>query len=117
MLYKGKQIALANNGNIVNVRNIRGILEDSGVVFNTTTDTEVILNLFARNIKYGEIFAIKELCQLIRGSYAFVITLENKLIGVRDVYGLRPLCIGENSKSYGLHRNPVRWMPSGRNCA
>lgn len=100
VLYKGKQIALANNGNIVNVRNIRGILEDSGVVFNTTTDTEVILNLFARNIKYGEIFAIKELCQLIRGSYAFVITLENKLIGVRDVYGLRPLCIGENSKSY-----------------
>ncbi len=42
----------------------------------------------------------KNCVSVIRGSYAFVITLENKLIGVRDVYGLRPLCIGENSKSY-----------------
>lgn len=100
VLYKGMQIALAHNGNIVNVKNIKGILEDSGVVFNTTSDTELILNLFARNIKYGEVFAIKELCQLISGSYALTITLGNKLIGVRDVNGLRPLCIGENSRTY-----------------
>lgn len=100
VLYKNMQIALAHNGNIVNVKNIKGILEDSGVVFNTTSDTELILNLFARNIKYGEVFAIKELCQLISGSYALTITLGNKLIGVRDVNGLRPLCIGENSRTY-----------------
>lgn len=100
VLYKGQQIALAHNGNIVNVKNIKGILEDSGVVFNTTSDTEVILNLFARNIKYGEVFAIRELCQLISGSYALVITFGNKLVAVRDINGFRPLCIGENNRSY-----------------
>jgi len=100
VLYKGMQIALAHNGNIVNVKNLRGILEDSGVVFNTTSDTELILNLFARNIKYGEVYAIKELSQLICGSYALTITFKNKLIAVRDVNGLKPLCIGQNSRMY-----------------
>lgn len=95
-------IAIAHNGNLVNADVIRDLLEDSGCVFHTTIDTEVIINLIARNSKKGIEKAIFNTVQAIRGSFAIVILADNKLIGVRDPHGIRPLCLGELEGDYIL---------------
>ncbi|SHF03815.1 amidophosphoribosyltransferase [Alkalibacter saccharofermentans] len=93
--YKNSQIALAHNGNLVNARALREMLEDNGVVFQTTIDSEVIVNLIARGLKNGIVESIKRMVEIIKGAYALVITTEDKLIGIRDPHGLRPLCLGK----------------------
>lgn len=100
--YKLGSIAIAHNGNLVNPDVIRELLEDGGCVFQTSIDTEVILNLIARGAKRGIERAIVDAIQAIKGSYAIVILTENKLIGVRDPNGIRPLCIGKMNDSYIL---------------
>ncbi len=100
--YKGGSIALAHNGNLVNATKIREELEDEGVIFQTSIDSEVIANLIARYRKSGIENAVKETMNRIQGAYALVITTENKLLGVRDPNGLRPLCIGKINGGYVL---------------
>lgn len=92
---KDWQIALAHNGNLVNAQALKNMLQDDGVIFMTNSDTEVIANLIARNYKYGIVEALKRVGQIIKGAYALVLTLGDMLIGVRDPYGIRPLCIGK----------------------
>ena len=100
--YKGGSIALAHNGNLINAGEIRDDLEDQGVIFQTSIDSEVIANLIARYNAFGIEKAIQKTMEQIRGSYALVITYGNKLIGVRDPNGLRPLCIGRIDGGYVL---------------
>ena len=100
--YKKGDIGLAHNGNLVNARNIREILEDSGVIFHTTTDTESILNLIARYSNKGVETGIKNTMSLVKGAYALVLTTGDSLIGIRDPHGLRPLCIGKLPDGYVL---------------
>lgn len=100
--YRNSQIALAHNGNLVNASALRDMLEDEGVVFQTTIDTEVIVNLIARSLKNGIVESIKRVAEIIRGAYALVITTEDKLIGLRDPYGMRPLCLGKTENGYVL---------------
>ncbi|EYE89150.1 amidophosphoribosyltransferase [Fervidicella metallireducens AeB] len=100
--YKLGEIAIAHNGNLVNADVVRELLEDSGVIFQTSTDSEVILNLIAKSAKKGIERAVVETMQIIKGSYAITILTENKLIGVRDPNGIRPLCIGKLNESYIL---------------
>ena len=100
--YKKGDIGLAHNGNLVNDKNIREILEDSGVIFHTTTDTESILNLIARYSNKGIENGIKNTMSLVKGAYALVLTTGDSLIGVRDPHGLRPLCIGKLKDGYVL---------------
>lgn len=100
--YKLGSIAIAHNGNLVNPDVIRDLLEDGGCVFQTSIDTEVILNLIARGAKRGIERAVVDAIQAIKGSYAIVILTEDKLIGVRDPNGIRPLCIGKINDSYIL---------------
>lgn len=100
--YKNGALGLAHNGNLVNADNIREILEDSGVIFHTTTDTESILNLIARYSSKGIENGIKNTMSLLKGAYALVLTTGNSLIGIRDPHGLRPLCIGKISDGYVL---------------
>lgn len=100
--YRGGTIALAHNGNLVNARLLRDRLEDAGVVFQTTIDSEVIVNLIARYSSEGIHQAIRRSMELIKGAYALVIMNEECLIGVRDPLGLRPLCIGKTEKGYVL---------------
>ncbi|MDO4287941.1 MAG: amidophosphoribosyltransferase [Eubacterium sp.] len=99
---KAGQIALAHNGNLVNDKALREMLEDSGVVFQTTIDTEVMVDILARGLKHGVVEAIRRMVEIIKGAYALVITLEDKLIGVRDPYGLRPICLGKKDGMYIL---------------
>ena len=100
--YKQGDIGLAHNGNLVNAENIREILEDSGVIFHSTTDSESILNLIARYSGKGIENGIKNTMSLLKGAYALVITTGDSLIGIRDPHGLRPLCIGKISDGYVL---------------
>ncbi len=100
--YKKGDIGLAHNGNLVNAKNIREILEDSGVIFHTTTDTESILNLIARYSSKGIENGIKNTMSLVKGAYALVLTTGTDLIGIRDPHGLRPLCIGKLADGYVL---------------
>lgn len=100
--YKKGDVGLAHNGNLVNADNIREILEDSGVIFHTTTDSESILNLIARYSSKGIENGIKNTMSLLKGAYALVLTTGNSLIGIRDPHGLRPLCIGKLSDGYVL---------------
>lgn len=100
--YKGGSIALAHNGNLVNAGEIREKLEDEGSIFQTSIDSEVIANLIARKYSKGFKQAITETVKEIRGAFALTIICENKLIGVRDSNGLRPLCLGKLDKGYVL---------------
>lgn len=100
--YKMGNIALAHNGNLVNADVLRDLLEDGGAVFQTSIDSEVIANLIARYARRGFESAILETMQAVKGSYALVIMADDKLIGVRDPQGIRPLCIGKIGNGYIL---------------
>lgn len=100
--YKLGSIAIAHNGNLVNADIIRELLEDGGTIFQTTNDSEVILNLIARGAKRGIEKAVVDAIQAVKGSYAIVILTEDKLIGVRDSNGIRPLCLGRLKDCYIL---------------
>jgi amidophosphoribosyltransferase len=98
--FKLGTIAMAHNGNLVNADVIRELLEDSGYVFQTSSDTEVIISMIARGAKKGIERALFNAIQAIKGSFAIVMLTEDKLIGVRDTNGIRPLCIGKLDNSY-----------------
>ncbi|CAM2791957.1 amidophosphoribosyltransferase [Hathewaya histolytica] len=98
--FKLGDIAIAHNGNLVNAEVIRGLLEDGGCVFQTSIDSEVILNLISRGAKNGIENAVVDTVQAIKGSYGIVILTKDELIGVRDPQGIRPLCIGKIGESY-----------------
>ena len=100
--YKEGSLALAHNGNLVNADSLREILEDDGVIFQTSIDTEVVANMISRNFKGDIVRSIKNTMELVKGAYAFVVMTEKELIGVRDNYGLRPLCLGKRDDGYLL---------------
>lgn len=94
--YKLGQIAVAHNGNLTNAKIIRELLEDAGSTFNTSIDSEVIIKMIARKASGNVEDAIRSTVGAIKGAYALVILAGNKLVGVRDPYGIRPLCLGIN---------------------
>lgn len=95
-IFKFGQISIAHNGNLTNANEIRNELEECGATFNTTSDTEVIIKLIARKTVKDFIDGIKESINIIKGAFALVIIVDGKLIGIRDPYGIRPLCLGTN---------------------
>lgn len=95
-------ISLAHNGNLGNAGEIRERLAVNGSVFQTTTDSEVIVNLIAR---YGQGSIEEALMKTmidIKGAYSLLVMTEDKLVGVRDPHGVRPLCIGKLGGAYIL---------------
>lgn len=88
-------ISIAHNGTLVNAKIIRELFEDTGAEFRTTIDSEVILKLISRKAAKGLEDAILDTVSAIQGSYAIIIAKEQKLVGIRDPYGIRPLCIGQ----------------------
>ncbi len=93
--YSGGHISLAHNGNLTNARELRADLEQKGSVFQTSIDSEVIVNLIARSGKNTIEERVLESVARIEGAYCLVIMTDDKLIGVRDPHGFRPLCIGK----------------------
>ena len=102
--YKRGQMALAHNGNLVNTPKIRNMLEEEGTIFQTTIDSELILNLISRNrLSTNSIEeSIEKVMTQISGAYSFIVLTPNKLVGVRDPLGIRPLCLGKIDNSYIL---------------
>ena len=97
-------LSLAHNGNLVNALELRRELELSGAIFQTTIDSEVIAYLIARErLKVGKVEeAVKEAMKKIKGAYSLVVASPRKLIGARDPFGFRPLCIGKRNNAYIL---------------
>ena len=101
--HKGGSLALAHNGNLVNAELLREEMQDRGVIFQTSIDSEVIAALIARYIRDNTIEeSIMKTLDIVKGAYALVITSGNKLIGVRDPNGIRPLCVGRTKDGYVL---------------
>ena len=101
--HKGGSLALAHNGNIVNANILREEMQDRGVIFQTSIDSEVIAALIARFIRENTIEeSIIKTLEMVKGAYALIITSGEKLIGVRDPNGIRPLCIGRTKGGYVL---------------
>ena len=95
------QIAIAHNGNLTNAAALREELEERGSIFQTTVDSEIILHWLAQPSNNGEHNLISTI-RKVEGAYSLVIMTENELIGVRDAYGFRPLCIGKVDGAYVL---------------
>ena len=95
-------IALAHNGNLLNTAALRKELEARGHEFRSTTDTEVIAKLVAERDGKNTEEAMRETVHLLKGAYSLVILTEDKLIGVRDPYGIRPLALGKLENGYVL---------------
>ena len=94
--YRRGKIAIAHNGDLVNTTELRRELEREGRIFHSSTDTEVIAQLLAKElVRHDPIEAIRELMKRTIGSYSLVILLNNTLIAVRDPLGIKPLCFGK----------------------
>jgi len=98
--YRDGNIAISHNGNLTNFREIRGRLEEEGTIFQTTSDTEIILHLIARSRKQNQIDQIRDALSQIRGAFSLVIMTDNSLIAARDHYGFRPLAIGRKGEVF-----------------
>ncbi|HHV71732.1 MAG TPA: amidophosphoribosyltransferase [Clostridia bacterium] len=95
-------VAIAHNGNLVNADLLRAELEEQGSIFQTSIDSEVIANLIARSGEKDFVQAVAKSVARLRGSFALGIMTENKLIGIRDPHGFRPLCLGKLDGAYVL---------------
>lgn len=100
--FKDEHIAVAHNGNLTNALEIRRHLEEQGSIFQTSMDSEVIVNLIARSHAATMEERIVEACNRIQGAFSLVINTNDYLIGLRDPHGYRPLCLGKTNAGYVL---------------
>ena len=96
------QFAIAHNGNLTNAGRLRASLVETGSLFQSTTDTEIIIHLTARSHHNDPIERLKEALMQVSGAYALVSIIDDKLIGVRDPLGIRPLILGQVGDAYIL---------------
>jgi len=101
-------IAVAHNGNLVDAAAIRADLEGDGAIFQTTTDTEVLLHLVARSKVPDVVDAIVEACRAVRGAFSLLFCVPGRLVAVRDPFGFRPLSLG---------RVDGAWVVASESCA
>ncbi len=97
---RGSQIAAAHNGNLVNASELRNMLENKGAIFQTTSDSEIVLHLIARSKKTSIEEKIEDSLSQLSGAYCFVFLTPSKLIAARDPQGFRPLCIGRAGDAF-----------------
>jgi len=88
------EMAIGHNGNLVNAARMRSDLEKSGSIFQTTSDTEIILHLIARSSRENLEEAIVDALQQVEGAYSLVFLFPGKMVAVRDPRGFRPLSLG-----------------------
>ena len=97
-------LALAHNGNLINAPELRKELEYTGAIFQTTIDSEVIAYHIARERLVSQTVeeAVKRAAAKLKGAFSLVIMSPRKLIGARDPFGFKPLCIGKRDNAYIL---------------
>lgn len=94
------EIAIAHNGNLVNAQELRDALVRQGAIFQTTSDTEVLLHLYARSGAPTPEAALVEAVSQAQGAFSLVLLTKDRLIAVRDPHGFRPLTIGRLGDAY-----------------
>ncbi len=92
---RGGGVAIAHNGNLTNARALRAELVAGGAIFQSTSDTEVIIQLAARSREPGAADRLLQALRQVEGAFALVALANDQLIGARDPLGIRPLCMGE----------------------
>ncbi len=102
------QIALCHNGNIVNARELRDDLVQQGSIFQSNSDTEVILHLYARSKARSVEDAIVESVAQVQGAFSLAMLTKDRLIAVRDPHGFRPLALGRLGDA---------WVVASETCA
>jgi amidophosphoribosyltransferase len=106
--HSGVMIAIGHNGTLTNARQIRRKLEDSGSIFQSTMDTEIIVHLMARHKKNGLVEALAAALAEVKGSYSLVLATADKVIAARDPRGFRPLSLGALDNA---------WLVASETCA
>ena len=94
--------ALAHNGNLTNAARLRASLVETGSLFQSSTDTEIIVHLVARSHQQGVSNRLIDALKQIEGAYSLVCIADDMLIGVRDPHGVRPLVLGKRDDAYVL---------------
>ncbi|MDG1957689.1 MAG: amidophosphoribosyltransferase [Candidatus Binatia bacterium] len=92
--YAGGPLAVAHNGNLVNAVELRAELERRGSIFQSNSDTEVVIHLIAQSEKGPLLDRVVDALKHVRGAYSIVFLARDQLIAVRDPYGFRPLVLG-----------------------
>jgi amidophosphoribosyltransferase len=100
--YWGGMMAISHNGNIVNSRELRDELVEGGSLIRSSSDTELILHLIARQSKRDLRSALLDALGRLSGAYSMVMIAGNSLIAARDPFGFRPLCIGKIGSGYAV---------------
>ena len=94
------QIAIAHNGNLVNANELKDELVQNGSIFQTSSDTEVVLHLYAKSRAHAVDEALTESIAQVRGAYSLVLLTKNRMIAARDPHGFRPLVLGRLGDAY-----------------
>ncbi|GAB6184214.1 amidophosphoribosyltransferase [Thermodesulfovibrio hydrogeniphilus] len=98
--YSLGSIAIAHNGNLIDIDEMRNRLERDGAIFQSTSDSEIILHLIAR-AKNGSVYErIANAVRQVSGAFSLLLLTEKDLIAIRDPYGIRPLCLGQLQDAY-----------------
>lgn len=98
--YSNGLLALAHNGNLINARTLRDEYEAYGSIFQTSTDSEILVHLLAKPSHVCKKNSLAHCLNHIKGAYCFVFLRENELIAARDPQGFRPLCLGSLETGY-----------------
>ena len=101
LLVKSKDglMAISHNGNFVNARAIRQDLEKQGAIFQTTSDTEVVLHLLARSKYPNMLERLREATTILKGAFSLVVMTRDAIYASRDPHGFRPMCLGKKRKT------------------
>ena len=102
LLVKSKDglMAISHNGNFVNARAVRRDLEKQGALFQTSSDTEVVLHLLARSKKPDMLQRLREVTTILEGAFSLAILTRNAIYAARDSHGFRPMCLGKKRQAY-----------------
>lgn len=100
--YRHGRLAVAHNGNLTNATELRRSMEADGSIFQTTSDSEILLHLIARSRAGTVIERAREAVAAVRGACTIVLMTEREIIGYRDPFGFRPLCLGRLPDGYVL---------------
>lgn len=100
--HKNGNLSIGHNGNLSNARTLRDKFRDEGVLFQSTSDTELILHLISHSKENSQIDQILDALNQIEGAYCLVILTDDKLIAVRDPNGFRPLALGMIDGAYAV---------------
>jgi amidophosphoribosyltransferase len=93
--HKRTHMAVAHNGNLVNIRELKAELEEQGSIFQSTMDSEIIVHLMARYSHLGLEESLKKTFSQIKGAFSMLLMTQEKIIAFRDPNGFRPLCLGK----------------------